>query len=414
MSHEAKLTQIFTHDFWGTSLKHNGSHKSFRPLVALSFKLNFMISGYHAYSYHLTNLLLHGVVTALFIKLNFKLFGSLILSILAGLLFAVHPVHVEAVVGLVGRAELLSASFFLLSILSYNDYRKNSCQTYLFGTIALATSAMLCKESGITALGVCLALEIIQGINSGKGAIQRSKERVFILASSGISITLCRLYLMGFNPPTFAQADNPAAKNQCLFQRILTLLYLPVFNAELLFKPSVLSFDWSMETIPQIRKMSDFRIGGILLFYTLLAYLGLIHFGRAVRNSPSGKYSSFAISMIILSFIPASNLLFYVGFVVAERILYLPSMGFCLLSAHAMLIAFESRKKVGKLAVVSCILLVILGGSFKTMTRTNDWKEEKTLYQTGITVNPAKGKHMQWLENGQNFNYGNYSLWKFG
>ena len=361
-----------------------------------------MLSGYHAFSYHLTNIVLHGVVTALFVKLTFHLIGNIALSSLAGLLFAVHPVHVEAVAGLVGRADLLSAAFFLLAILSYIYHRKNGCQKYLLFTIVFSSCAMLCKEQGITALAVCLALELIGGIKKTKKLNESqefglgSKERGLILVSSAMCILSYRLYLIGFSPPTFAQADNPAAKNHSWFQRTFTLLFLPVFNAELLFKPSVLSFDYSMEAIPQIRQVLDSRIVGIFLFYTTLVSLGMCHLGRAIKMSLSGKCSSFAISLIILSFIPASNLLFYVGFVVAERILYIPSLGFCLLSANAMLTVFATRKKVGKYVIATCIVMVILGGSFKTMSRTTDWKQEEYLYQAGISINPAKGEQVQY------------------
>lgn len=100
-----------------------------------------------------------------------------------------------------------------------------------------------------------------------------------------------------------------------------------------------------------------------------------------------------SLSMIVFPFIPASNLFFYVGFVIAERILYIPSMGFCLLVAQgAYLLSVRGRTEGKRRGVAAAVLLVIVLFSARTWRRNQDWQTEEKLYTAGIAVNPAKGQ----------------------
>ena len=99
-----------------------------------------------------------------------------------------------------------------------------------------------------------------------------------------------------------------------------------------------------------------------------------------------------SLAFLIFPFIPAANLFFYVGFVIAERILYIPSIGFCLLMA--MTIDFIYRKissQSGKYCIVAMVIVQLLMYSSRTVLRNWDWHSEETLYRSGISVNPAKG-----------------------
>lgn len=77
---------------------------------------------------------------------------------------------------------------------------------------------------------------------------------------------------MGYAPPSFSPADNPAADNDSILTRTLTFLYLPVFNFMLLVFPAVLSFDWSMEAIPLVESLVDYRNFLSAVFYLSLGY----------------------------------------------------------------------------------------------------------------------------------------------
>ena len=91
-------TNLLWDDFWGTPMNKDGSHKSYRPLCVLLFRLNYYIHQLDPMGYHLGNVLLHSTVSTLFtLFCRFCVFHALTPAVVAGLLFALHPVHSEAV-----------------------------------------------------------------------------------------------------------------------------------------------------------------------------------------------------------------------------------------------------------------------------------------------------------------------------
>lgn len=162
---ETPWTHIFYNDFWGTLLTHSGSHKSYRPLCTLSFRLNHAIGGLNPWSYHLVNVLLHAAVTGLFTSFSKALLGDGCWTFLAGLMFASHPIHTEAVAGIVGRADVGASLFFLLSLLCYMKHcstRGSSARTWgwFLGTGLCAGCSMLWKEQGLTVLAVSAVYDV--------------------------------------------------------------------------------------------------------------------------------------------------------------------------------------------------------------------------------------------------------------
>ena len=108
---KTSLWEVFQHDFWGGLMSRRESHKSYRPLTVLTYRyLNFNLAGLDPYSYHLVNVLLHGVASVLVTCCCRCILGSTRLQVsvaglqigtewstYAGLLFAVHSIHTEAV-----------------------------------------------------------------------------------------------------------------------------------------------------------------------------------------------------------------------------------------------------------------------------------------------------------------------------
>lgn len=95
------------------------------------------------------------------------------------------------------------------------------------------------------------------------------------------------------------------------------------------------------------------------------------------------------LALLILPFLPASNLFFPVGFVVAERVLYMPSMGFCMLVAYGSQLLAEKKSK--KLAW-ACISVLLLFHGAKTYMRNWEWESEYTIFMSGLRVNQRNAK----------------------
>lgn len=277
---------------------------------------------------------------------------------------------------------------------------------------------------------------------------------VVLLAAWGAIMLACRFYWMGNKPPNFSNSDNPAADSPSLLTRTLTFLYLPAANFWLLLFPDTLSFDWSMDALPLVRTLADWRNIYTATFYLgllSLAWLGLRTSDRATRvvkeangkahhvarngnsnghschwsnhehannNSHSDAHANnntqngtakhyecrtplpttenvvvFSLGLLAVPFLPATNLFFYVGFVIAERVLYIPSMGFCLLVAVGLrALHVRLRCRSARAALLCCGAALVLLFGAKTALRNGDWQNEEMLYRSGIYVNPAKGE----------------------
>lgn len=258
---------------------------------------------------------------------------------------------------------------------------------------------------------------------------------LLVLVAVCCALLAARLWVMGLRAPTFALADNPAAHSPSLLTRTLTFLYLPAVSVQLLVWPQLLSFDWSMDAVPRVLSLADPRN-----LLSLALYLGLWccargawrslqprgprgPLGKAPRRSRDANNNNIqeskgqcqglegrggripldhgevvlaALAVLVLTTLPATNLFFYVGFVVAERILYIPSIGFCLLVAVG---AHHFRLRAGRpwarrltSLLVAATLLAL---SARTLLRNRDWYDEEALYRSGIPINPPKGERRE-------------------
>ncbi|NWT82310.1 TMTC3 protein, partial [Lanius ludovicianus] len=415
------LKNLFQNDFWGTPMSEERSHKSYRPLTVLTFRLNYLFSELNAVSYHFLNLVFHVVVCIVFLKVC-KLFLDNRSSIVASLLFAVHPIHTEAVTGVVGRAELLSSIFFLAAFLSYTKSKgpdNTIVWTPIALTVFLVAVATLCKEQGITVVGICCVYEVFiaQGytlpalldtavqIVRGKGSIPFSMLqtllKLIVLMFSTLLLVVVRVQVIQSQLPVFTRFDNPAAVSPSP-ARQLTFNYLLPVNAWLLLNPSELCCDWTMGTIPLVESLLDVRNVATLTFF---CFLGSLMVFSLRYPGDSSKTVLMALCLIVLPFIPASNLFFPVGFVVAERVLYVPSMGFCILVAHGWK-KLSNKSVLRKISWV-CLAAVLFTHALKTLHRNWDWESEYTLFMSALKVNKNNAK--LWnnvghaLENEKNF-----------
>ncbi|KAM3926144.1 protein O-mannosyl-transferase TMTC3 [Leptodactylus fuscus] len=401
------IKKLFQNDFWGTPMSEERSHKSYRPLTVLTFRLNYLFSELNAVSYHLLNLILHAVVCVIFLKVC-KLFLDNRTSMVAALLYAVHPIHTEAVTGVVGRAELLSSIFLLAAFLSYTKSKgpdNSIVWTPIAAAVFLVAVATLCKEQGITVVGICCVYEVFiaQGytlpvlwdtgvqILLGKGNIPYSLLqtllKLVVLMFSTFLLVVIRVQVIQSQLPVFTRFDNPAAVSTTP-ARQLTFNYLLPVNAWLLLNPSELCCDWTMGTIPLVESFLDVRNLATVLFFCFLGNLVVY----SIRYSgDSSKTVLMGLCLMVLPFIPASNLFFPVGFVVAERVLYVPSMGFCILVAHGWKKLSSKSSGLRKLSWIF-LALVLFTHAVKTFNRNWDWESEYTLFMSALKVNKNNAK----------------------
>ncbi|XP_076174230.1 transmembrane O-mannosyltransferase targeting cadherins 2 isoform X4 [Ptiloglossa arizonensis] len=460
--------RLLENDFWGTALNERGSHGSYRPLCVATFRLNHLLGGLEPWGYHLVNVALHAACTVLVVRVARKVLPGRnnLGHAITGFLFAAHPIHSEAVAGIVGRADLLACLLTLSAFLAYCTHCDQARSPFpLLLALVSSTLATLAKETGISSLALCLLWELCRGESNRKVNCSLTRARSLGILSGGLALlVLGRLRITGTRPE-FASADNPTARHPSRLTRGLTFLYLPAASAKMLLCPSTLSFDWSMDAVPRITSILDARnIESVCLYAALLAAsiwairtlrrgsresayclvqtypryassrcpvcagrrAGGCHTDgcRAANNNNNGpfgdchcvKRAGFGSSMtssngfasrhaaatgvaaslgfLVIPFLPASNLFFYVGFVIAERILYLPSVGACLIVGAAVSGCYRiarrsgSRRRGRSVLMATVVLLCLM--SAKTLLRNADWFDEESLYRSALDVNPPK------------------------
>lgn len=395
------LFNMFLNDFWGTSLSKEQSHKSYRPLTVLTFRMNYAVHGLDPFGYHIVNVILHAAVTILFYRLCLHFLPN-VSSMVASALFAVHPIHTEAVTSVVGRAELLSALAFLGALIFYiNDKYHDKVFQKCGVTSCLAILGMLCKEQAITVLAVCCIYELATSAKNpsrlqsfrylllGRGIVSPWMKDVFLriglLILAAIFVISFRWKLMGSQLPVFNRFDNPAAVSP-LVTKQLTYHYLLSLNAWLLLFPYYLCCDWSGSTVPLISCLWDVRNFTTLLFYAVL----FLCLKVTISTKRSFIPLLMGLSLLTVPFLPASNFLFPVGFVVAERVLYIPSMGFCMLVAQGWNILWE--KRLNKILATYGLLFLIATHILKTSRRNEDWQSEYHLFSSALSINQRNEK----------------------
>ncbi|CAK9833457.1 Protein O-mannosyl-transferase Tmtc3 [Anthophora retusa] len=400
------LKNVFYNDFWGTPMHKEQSHKSYRPLCVLTFRWNYLIHQLDPIGYHLLNVILHVGVCLLYFR-TCLMFLSDSATFVSSLLFAVHPIHTEAVTGVVGRAETLSSLFYLAALITYTKCcrsRRSTGWKSLILSMSFVFTAMLCKEQGITATAVCVLYEIfvvqkvramdifltLQAAFGGKKiSLAWSSEgtkRLTVLTLVTFSLLILRLHVMGSKLPVFTRFDNPASVAPTPIRQ-LTYNYLAAVNLRLLFLPSDLCCDWTMGTIPLVETFTDPRNFATIATHTTI--LGLLITAILTPNRQTSIVLIMSLAMMILPFLPASNLFFPVGFVIAERVLYAPSMGFCMLVGYGWNILCD--KKCKKLTLFLLITL-LAAHTTKTFIRNYDWLDEYSIFMSGLKVNGRNAK----------------------
>ncbi|XP_052316182.1 protein O-mannosyl-transferase TMTC1-like [Oncorhynchus keta] len=418
----SSLQSIFSNDFWGKRMADNTSHKSYRPLCILTFKLNILLGGMTPLYFHVVNVCLHCAVTCLLMHTCDRcVFDDPRLAFLTALLFAVHPIHTEAVSGIVGRADVLACMLFLLAFLSYirsvgvcdsADCLPSTVSVWVLGaSLLLGTCAMLVKETGITVFGVCVFYDALVLCRKPlllhlSGSKIKDLLRIsvpFLKRACAVSLYVAvimsfRLWLMGGSMPLFSEQDNPASFSPHLLTRFLTYCYLLAFNAWLLLSPAVLCYDWQVGSIPLVESLWDMRNVAALLLGVVMVALCL-HCVMSLQRLENREVL-LGVLFLVFPFIPASNLFFRVGFVVAERVLYMPSMGYCILVAHGLGRLCSVVGRWGTTALTVSTLLLLLLFSWKTVQQNDIWLSREALFRSGIQTLPHNAK--------VHYNYANF------
>ncbi len=360
--------QNLTTPYWG---KHSTAG-IYRPLTILSFSLEYPLWHRWPGGYRLTNLLIHAINGFLVFILARRLLQSLGGALLAGAIYLVHPVHTEPVVGLVGRSELLAAMFFLLAWLLFRQRRT------ALGIVAFFLS-LLSKENAIAFPAV---IAIDAWISSGKFDIVLQQWRRFTaVVGAGLGYLALRFSVLHrLSVPDIAQYGDG---HMTWVQRELTTgrAFLKYFH--LLLAPIEVTGDYDFNSIPIATATDWFAWLGVIAVVAILVF--------AIVVSRRQPILGFGILFFYVTISPVSNWLVPTSVLVAERFLYLPSAGLCLVAGF--LWAKLPRTELKPILAGGVLAM----GAVLCISHNYLWKDQLTFFENIVRVLPHNVRGRQGL-----------------
>lgn len=352
----------------------------YRPLTMLSYVANARVDR-GANAFHAVNVALHVLVAVAFYALAARLVAARGAAWIAAALFAVHPIHTEAVTGIVGRAELLAALCSLLALLALARGlgAGAASRRWLALSVAAFAAGLLCKESAFTTIALVLVVHWRLAPADGW------RRRIAVMlpyALVGAAYLGLRLAVVGAlglpAPPGFL--DNPLAHVDTA-TRLRTALAVLWDYLAMLIAPIHLSADYSFSQVPLVASWADPRawIAAAVLAGAAAAALA------PRRRRPE---LLIALALFVIPLALTANILFPIGTIKAERLLYLPSTGACLAAGWLLLRLWQRRPRAAAVVIVALVALF----AARTWIRNQDWRDEGTLYAAAVRIAPDSAK----------------------
>ncbi len=356
----------------------------YRPMAVLSYAIDWTISGGAPWWFHATNALLHGFATALVVLVLLR-WLTLVGALTGGLLFAVHPVHVEAVANVIGRTEVMAASGMLLAVLAARRFRRadeRHANRWLIAVLAATATALFSKEHAVVTIGVLIVDQWLDP--------ERSRRSTLGLYLSVTALTVGWLFLWRAIAAEYAEATVAAGIRWLSpWERIATAVPAQLDLVRLLVWPMQLAADYSPLVIPQ---RTEWGLVASIAAVTSGALLALAF--AVSRKAPA---VAFGILVAAGSFLPTSNLFFPAGIVMAERTLYLAAIAPAavlgwVVSKPALHFGARERRMLG--GAVALILVVF---TVRTLTRTPVWRDTATTVTRELLRHPENYRAHVWL-----------------
>lgn len=368
------------------------------PIRDLSYAVNYALDGYHARGYHAFNLVLHILNSLLVLLLGYRLTGNRWLGGVAGLLFAVHPVHVEAVSWLSSRKDLLSAFFLLAATHLYLACRRRrdglaSSESFVrrvgenrrlaYGLSLLCfVLALLSKMPAVVLPALLVLLELFRGRELA--TVGTARRAALLAPFWGIALLFTLLAMkIGTGLMREPYGDGLAAST-------LTAAGSLARGAQVLVLgwPTYAAVDMPVEGVgaPALLGMA---VGLALLV------LGVLGWRRREWDTPGGLalgLGGFSALWFLCALAPVSNFVVQIGTVYADRYLYIPSIAFCLgLAGCAAAAAARLGRSPARFAVPAVLALTLGAWVVLTAQAVLPWRGSLSLW-TGVLAHDP-GNH---------------------
>jgi Tfp pilus assembly protein PilF len=372
-----ELPWLLTSHFWAEV--GEASHY-YRPLITLTFFLDVQVWGLHPFGFHLTNVLAHVAATRAVLALARRILGGELAAVVCALVFALHPLHTESVSFVSGRTDVIAALFFLLALLAYDRGRDRERPGLSVWSLGAYLLALLAKEVAITLPAVLILWDLlVRGDLRDRRAIRGAAARYAAYAAvAGLYLGL-RMFALG------GLADPSAGAWGTLLTRALTTVKITAFYAWITIVPYPGS---------PYRVILPEAVPPGLTWWLAAAGLVAAFAGTAwaVRRAPAAGFGALWFWITLAPSI-AVNLLPLPSMIVAERFLYLPTVGF------SLVLGWTASRLLGPVAWGHAAQIrpglsiglagVLLAYAVLTLWRNEDWRDEYRLYSRMVEASPG-------------------------
>jgi len=341
----------------------------YRPFTIWTLGVNYWVNevvgvvGTHPAIYRMTNALLHALVSGLACAFFLRLGVGIKVAWIGALLFAVHPIHTEAVAAAVNRSECLALGFGLGMLVLH--WRRPGLGWACLG------GALLSKESALMLLPFLLWMDWM---------FRKDEMHWRWYGSYGVVIAgwfVLRSLAIGDAVQVVLPIDNPLV-DVSIGYRVLTALAVQFDYLYLQVLPLGMSSDYSYNQVPVVMTLWNWRV----LLFVLVVVVGGIFSWRTRAKFPIGL---FALGGYGILFALTANVVLPIGTVMADRLLYAPSLCFCLLVAYGLC-------RLPERMVFAVVVALVLGLSGLTLARNRVWANGQVFYRAQVVSAPQSAK----------------------
>jgi tetratricopeptide (TPR) repeat protein len=385
------IQSILTEQYWYV----NKTAGLYRPVTTFSYLLNYSIlgNGTRPAGYHWVNFALHSINVALVYALGMLIFGQPSLAFALAAIWGVHPVLTESVTNIVGRADLLAAFGVLAGLLCHARGGSATGQrrwAWLAALVAAQTVGLFSKESAAVLPGIMLLYDLIWS--------DRSTWRNRVAGYSALALPLAVFFYLrgGFDTHMLVEfTENPLVHAGFWTARLTAVKVIGKFLWLFLW-PARLSADYSYNAVPLFGSAASvWENAQSLIAVAVCLGAALLAVLLAVRWRRTGKPLLFFLVFFFVALLPTSNLIIIIGSIMAERFLYLPSVGLagCVIAAIHVIGQRSSMKwRAAPQAAWIAMGIVCLMFTARAYARNFDWQDERSLWTNTVNVCPSSAR----------------------
>ncbi|MFQ5736669.1 MAG: tetratricopeptide repeat protein [Thermodesulfobacteriota bacterium] len=354
---------------WGTVI--------YRPLRTVSYAIDYSLYGLRAEGYHVTSLLLHMAACVTLYLLVLAMLESQAVALLSALIFALHPLHTEAVSWIASRADLIGFVFLNLSLLAYVRYRKAAGGGALLAlSVVLSLLAYLGKETMVSLPGMVIAYDYAaRGRKSLRETVRGSLPAWVLFA------VVCLAYLVLRYSVTGRMSTDQGWWGGSAYSNFLMMAEATAAYLRLMVLPWGLTFHY---LIDPVHTVLDARVL-VSLAIILASVVAIVWSHR--RN----RLAFFLLLWFYLALVPIANIVPISFSMMAERYIYMASAGPIVAGAWGLVYLYRRAAGRGRLyggAVAGVVVLGLVAATAAVIDRNRDYADEFAFYSAAVAVSP--------------------------